>query len=127
MNSVWMEGKLGADMKIMGAEGKVGKLTVALSSSFTKKDGTVQDITDWVQVTVFGKLVQNIKSEARKGATVRIRGEFKNNNYQGKDGKIVYNNVVNAKSVVVFEKAPPSEGNNEYAGGDEFTEDNIPF
>lgn len=93
MNTITVSGILTADvtMRQTSAGKSVSNYRIAVRRSF-KRDG--QPDADFFNCTVFGKSAEFANKYFKKGTKVLITGEMQNDNYQGKDGKMVYRDVI---------------------------------
>lgn len=118
LNVVWLVGVVGKDAQMKMTQ--AGKSFVNFSMATTRQWGEKQ-LTDWHQVTVWGKAAR----ELRKGTQVMVKGEYVTNSWEDAEGKRQYRQQVNAFSLSV----EPSE---EYVprshhGGHEGDQEDAPF
>lgn len=98
MNEVIMMGRLATDVTLRDtrSDSKVANYRIAVERRF-KKEGA--PTADFFNCTVFGKGAEFAANYLTKGTKVLIRGELRNDNYQDKNGNMVYreNIVVNSQ------------------------------
>jgi single-strand DNA-binding protein len=84
-------GNLGKDpeMRISQAGLQIANLSIACTEKYKDKQGNPQEYTEWVNVSVFGKLAEICEKYLTKGSTVYIEGKLRTEKYQ-KDGQDRY-------------------------------------
>ena len=87
-NSVKLIGRLGQDpeVKTLDKGSKLAKFSLATSDSFTAKDGTKQEQTQWHNIVVFGNLAGICEKYLKKGKEIAIDGRLTYRNYEDKNG-----------------------------------------
>lgn len=91
MTNVVLTGRLTGDVEIKQA----GKTVVANVTIASNKD---KEHTDFIPVTLWGDVAQNVAKYVKKGMRLTVIGELATNSYE-KDGVKVTKLFVNAKSV----------------------------
>ena len=87
VNKVILIGHLGADPELRDGRGQpVCNLRIATSESWTDKDGSKQERTEWHRVTVWGKQAEFCGQYLSKGRQVYIEGRIESKEYTDKDG-----------------------------------------
>jgi single-strand DNA-binding protein len=90
INKVILIGNLGRDPEIRytpnGGQ-PVANFTLATSESFTKKDGTREDRTEWHRIVVWGKTAELCSQYLAKGRQVYIEGRLQTREWEDKDGQ----------------------------------------
>lgn len=100
VNRVIIVGRLGRDPEIKQLEGGVlTKFSVATSESWTGKDGTKQEKTEWHNVTCWGKLAEICGKYLTKGKQVYIEGKLQTRSWEDEAGVKKYATDVVAKEV----------------------------
>lgn len=87
MNTVQITGNLAKDPVIRAT--KTGK-AVASFSVGVRANGDILDLTDWVNVTAWGKLAEAVGNELTKGNYVFIEGRYSTRSYDTPDGQRRY-------------------------------------
>ena len=77
-NSVKLIGRLGQDpeVKTLDKGNKFAKFSLATSDSFTAKDGSKQEQTQWHSIVVWGKLAVVCEKYLKKGKEIAIDGRL---------------------------------------------------
>ena len=151
-------GNLGRDPEIryMPSGEAVANFSIACTDSFKSKTGEKQERTEWVRISMFGKLAEIAGEYLKKGSSVYVEGRMQTRKWQNKEGVDQYTTEIiadrmqmlggragggNAFEVMEGDEAPrqqasrqPSAGENKPAAGkpaggsgfDDF-EDDIPF
>lgn len=87
VNKVILIGRLGKDpeMKYTPSGTAVANFSLATKESF-KKDGNVNEETEWHEITVWGKLAEIANEYLKKGKQVYVEGRIKTRSWEGEDG-----------------------------------------
>ncbi len=88
VNKVILVGNLGRDPEIryLPSGDPVANITIATSSKYKGKDGSMVEETEWHRVTFFGKLAEIVGQYLKKGRSVYVEGRIKTRKYTDKDG-----------------------------------------
>lgn len=95
-------GRLGKDVDLrFAANGKaIASFSIAVGSSWkNKQTGNKEQRTEWVNITVFGKLAEICGEYLKKGSQVFISGEFRTEKWTDKSNveryttKVIANNM----------------------------------
>lgn len=89
LNQCQFIGHLGQEPKIAyTADGKaVAKISIACSESWQNKSGQKQEKTEWIPVSIFGKLAEIAQQYLHKGSKVFVQGKYTTRKWQNKEGK----------------------------------------
>jgi single-strand DNA-binding protein len=87
-NSVKLIGRLGQDpeVKLLDKGNKVATFSLATSDSFTTKDGSKQEQTQWHNIVVWGKLAVVCEKYLKKGKEIAIDGHLAYRTWEDKNG-----------------------------------------
>lgn len=109
MNTVILMGRLTRDPEIRygGANNTaIARYSLAVDRRF-KQDG--QPEADFFNLVSFGKAGEFVEKYLHKGTKIVIEGELHNNNYENKDGQMVYGmNIVTRN--IEFAESKSSQG-----------------
>jgi single-strand DNA-binding protein len=107
MNIVVIVGNLTRDPEVRETQSglMIANIDIAVNRTFTKEDGPE---ADFFRVTAFGKNAELAERYLSKGKKVGIEGRLQNNNYEGKDGQMVYHDAIIASRIEFL--SPRSEG-----------------
>jgi single-strand DNA-binding protein len=88
VNKAILVGNLGRDPEIryLPSGQTVANFTLATSDSYTDRNGTRQERTDWHNIVVYGKQAELCGQYLKKGRQVYIEGRISNRQYEAKDG-----------------------------------------
>ncbi|MCF0130938.1 MAG: single-stranded DNA-binding protein [Pseudobutyrivibrio sp.] len=117
MNKVIMMGRLTRDPEVRygGANNTaVARYSIAVDRRF-KRDN--EPTADFFNCVSFGKQGEFVEKYLRKGSKVLVEGELRNNNYQNKDGQMVYNVEINVANVEFAESKNSQGGSGDFGGG----------
>lgn len=91
LNRVTLIGNLGRDPEIkdIGPDSKVARLSVATTETYTNKEGNKQDQTEWHTVILWNRLAEVAQMYYKKGATILVEGKLTHRSYE-KDGQTRY-------------------------------------
>lgn len=92
INKVILVGRTGKDPEVRYLEnGTVAaNFTLATSEKYTDKAGQKQEITEWHNVSVFGKLAEIVEKYVTKGTLLYIEGQIKTRSWDDKEGNKRY-------------------------------------
>ena len=137
LNKVMLIGNVGSiDSKTVGQDMLVCEMGVATSKGKKNQDGTWENITEWHNVTFFGKTAEAAMRQFGKGSKIYVEGELKTDSWE-KDGvkhyktKIIGNSycTLDNKNAVQSDNASPQSA---YTGSKQSyatkaPEDDVPF
>lgn len=103
VNDCKFTGRLGKDSETRySPDGKaVTSFSIAVGSSYKDKQGQWIDSAEWVNVTVFGKLAENLSNFLRKGVQVFVSGKINTRKWQDKEGKDRYSTGIIADNIII--------------------------
>lgn len=97
INTVSLTGRLTNDINVREKKNsKVGNFTIAVQRNFGEKEA------DFIQVTVFNKVAENMKKFTSKGDLVGVVGRLQTSNYE-KDGQTIYVTQVVSNDITFLE------------------------
>jgi len=87
-NNIKLIGRLGQDpeVKTLDKGNKFAKFSLATSDSYTAKDGSKQEQTQWHNIVVWGNLAGVCEKYLKKGKEIAIDGHLTYRNYEDKNG-----------------------------------------
>lgn len=126
MNIVALVGRLTRDpeLKYTQTQMAVARFTLAVDRQF-KKEG--QPTADFISITVWGKVAENVGKYIGKGRLVSVGGRIQTRSWDDKDGKRQFATEVVADSVQFLDRAKEGEGvsNGQSDEGFEFGGSNV--
>lgn len=132
LNRVTLLGNVGKEPIIENtATGKtVCKFSIATTESYKDKSEQWQEVTDWHNVVIWGKLAEVAGKFLQKGSKVYIEGKLKTRSYD-KDNITRYVTEVIADNMVLLPNGSQLEQtqavNNAYAAPDPNDNGEVPF
>ena len=130
INTVSLTGRLTNDINVRETKNsKVGNFTIAVQRNFGEKEA------DFIQVTVFNKVAENMKKFTSKGDLVGVVGRLQTSNYE-KDGQTIYVTQVVSKDITFLETKNSKDTTSEEVTEEsptneteriEFTDEPLPF
>lgn len=92
MNTVQITGNIAKDpiIRVTKTGKPVASFSVAVNRRITKQNGDTLELTDWVNVTAWGKLAEAVRNELTKGSYVFIKGRYATRSYDTPDGQRRY-------------------------------------
>lgn len=115
VNKVILVGNLGKDPEIRNFENNsVANFSLATSETYTDKNGERQTLTEWHNISVWGRGAETVQKYLKKGSKVYIEGKITYRKYQDKDGNDRYTTDIKAESFKFLDSA----GSNPNSGGD---------
>lgn len=128
LNKVMLIGNLGKDPEVRStASGQaVASFSLATSETYKDKAGEKVEKTEWINVTLWGKLAEIAREYLSKGKTCYIEGRLQTQKWQAKDGTDRYTtSVVGDKMLMLSPKGGSSKQSEEEAPP--FQDDDIPY
>ncbi len=88
VNKAILIGRLGRDPEVryLPSGQAMAKFSVATSESYTDRNQTKQERTDWHNIVVWGKQAELCGQYLKKGREVYIEGRISTRSYEAKDG-----------------------------------------
>jgi len=81
-------GRLGKDPEVRYSQGENPTAVARFSIAIDRWDGR-QNVTDWFDITAFGKTAETIERYLAKGRRVGVTGHLQRNTYKNRDGQTV--------------------------------------
>ena len=119
LNSCNFIGRLGKDPETRFTAGGDPICNFSIGCGFAYK--TTKG-TEWINVSVFGKLAEVCGQYLKKGSQVYVSGKMKTDKYE-KDGVVKYSVKISASTVQFLGKSEDKT----VIKDDDFVDDNIPF
>ena len=103
-NKVSLIGRLGAQPEVVKFDSgrTLTRFSLATNESYKNKDGEWQDVTQWHNVSAWGKTADLMAKLLHKGQEVIIEGRLINNSYETKEGERRYTTVVEANEFLLI-------------------------
>lgn len=126
-------GNLGRDpeMRHMPNGNAVCNFSIAISEKYKdKNNGDWKEITEWVNIAMFGKLAEIAGEYLKKGSKVYVEGKLKTEKYTDKNGVEKFTTKVIAEKMDMLSTRNEGEPQAKQAKAPEpepFDEDSIPF
>lgn len=101
VNRATILGRLGKDpeVKVLDGGQTVTNMSIATSESWTDKDGTKQERTEWHRVTAWGKLAEICGKYLTKGRQVYLDGKIQTRSWETDNGEKRYTTEIVAQNV----------------------------
>ena len=126
-------GNLGKDpeMRFMPDGKAVCNFSIAISEKYKDKSGEAKEVTEWVNVALFGKLAEISGEYLKKGSKVYIEGKMKTEKYS-KDGVDRYTTKIIGEKMEMLSgksetESKPRAEQKPVASGFDDMDDDIPF
>ncbi len=115
VNKVILIGNLGKDPEVRQFENNsVANFSLATSETYTDKTGEKKTLTEWHNVSVWGRGAEVVEKYLKKGSKVYIEGKITYRKYQDKDGVDRYSTDIKADT---FKFLDSREGGNSSGTG----------
>ena len=100
INRIIITGNLVANPTLRNTESgaPVASATIANNEFYNDGEGERQQVTTFVDVTVWGKPAENFSKLAKKGQEVIIEGQLRRNDWESEDGQKHSKHFVRAES-----------------------------
>jgi single-strand DNA-binding protein len=101
-NSVKLIGRLGQDpeVKLLDKGNKVATFSLATSDSYTTKDGSKQEQTQWHTIVVWGNLAVICEKYLKKGREIAVDGRLAYRSWEDKNGTKHYKSEIIASDLL---------------------------
>ncbi|MEZ0391525.1 MAG: single-stranded DNA-binding protein [Pseudobdellovibrionaceae bacterium] len=121
VNKVILVGRLGADpeLKSVGNGQSVARLNLATSESWTTKEGSKQERTEWHRVVVWGRQAENCAKHLSKGRQVYVEGRLQTRNWEDQQGQKRYTTEIVASTVQFLGAGSSTERSSQSSTADE--------
>jgi len=122
LNKVMIIGRLGRDpeLRYMQSGAPVCSLRIATDESYTDKEGTKVERTEWHSVSVFQRSAENCNTYLSKGSLVFVEGNLQTRKWQDQQGQDRYSTEIRAQRVQFLDRRGASQddggGSGAYAG-----------
>ena len=115
-NKVILIGNLGKDPEIRQFENNsVANFSLATSETYVDKTGERKTLTEWHNISIWGKGAEIVEKYLKKGSKVYIEGKITYRKYQDKDGVDRYSTDIKADTFKFLDsKESNPSGGNEY-------------
>ena len=119
VNKVLAIGNLGKDPEVryMPSGQAMANFTLAVSDSWTDKQGQKQERTEWIRVVVFGKVAELCGEYLAKGRQVYVEGRMQTRQWDDRDGNKRYTTEVVAQTVQFLGGRGEGGGGGQSSGG----------
>ena len=128
MNKIIIIGNVGQDPTINRLESgqMVARFSLATTERWTDKSGEKKELTDWHNVTIWGKLAEVVEKYVKKGDKLMIEGKSRTSSYE-KDGVKHYRTDVIGESMEMLGggQKPNQSGPAQVVTGHD--QDDLPF
>ena len=123
LNSCNFIGRLGKDPETRFTAGgdPICNFSIGCGYAYKTTKGT-----EWINVSVFGKLAEICQQYLKKGSQVYVSGKMKTDKYE-KDGITKYSVKINASTVQFLGKSEGKPDDKPASKDDDFVDDDIPF
>ena len=110
LNRVQLMGYLGKDpdARFTPTGKQVVKFSLAVSNRW-KKDGALQEHTEWINIEAWGKLAETCNEYLRKGSFVFVEGRIKTDRYQDDSDVTRYFTKVVINQMQMLDKKPSDD------------------
>jgi single-strand DNA-binding protein len=142
VNKVILVGNLGRDAELRYTPGgaAVATLNMATTEVYKDREGQKKEDTQWHRVVLWGKTAETLQDYLTKGKQIYVEGRLQTRKWKDKDGNDKYTTEIRGDRVVLLggggqgsrsgatrsDAADPHEGGSS-DGGQELTDDDIPF
>lgn len=105
VNSVQLIGNVGnsIEVKTLESGARIGNFSIAVNDNFTDAKGQPQSRVNWFRVMLYGKVLDAVENQVKKGCRTIVFGELRQREYLDKDQKKVSTVEVTASTIYVFD------------------------
>jgi single-strand DNA-binding protein len=103
-------GRLGNDpeLRYAGNGTPIANFNVATDESYTDKEGTKHEKTEWHRVVVMGRMAENCANYLAKGSLAYIEGSLQTRKWQDQSGQDRYTTEIKAQRVQFLDRKQDS-------------------
>ncbi len=103
-NKVSLIGRLGAQPEVVKFDSgrTLTRFSLATNEGYKNKDGEWQDVTQWHNISAWGKTADLMAKLLNKGQEVIVEGRLVNNSYETKEGERRYSTVIEASEFLLI-------------------------
>lgn len=100
VNKAILVGRVGKDPEVRQAgNNKVVSFSLATTENYKDKDGNKQSVTEWHNLTAWGKLAEIVGKYVQKGSELYIEGKIRTRIWDDKDGQKRYTTEIVADNI----------------------------
>lgn len=106
LNRVEIIGRLGKDPEVRYAQSgnAVCNMTIATDESYTDREGTKVDKTEWHRAVCYQKQAENCGQYLKKGSLVFVEGSLQNRKWQDQQGQERYTTEIKAQRIQFLDR-----------------------
>ncbi len=124
-------GNLGRDPELRFTQSgrAMCKFSLAVSRYAPNVEGDRKEVTEWFDITAWGRLAETTSEYLSKGRKVFVEGRFESRTWEGQDGQKRTGLGIVAENIVLLDRQPrPSdEGGSPSHRVEDLEADDIPF
>jgi len=121
INNVVLVGRLGNDPELTYTNSGTAlckfRLAVKRPPRRSEDGGRGEDVTDWLDITCWGKVAENVSQYLDKGSLVGVEGRIQSRTWEKQDGSKGYGVEINAQSVQFLESKKEADARRAAGGG----------
>lgn len=89
INTITLAGRLTKDVEVRySSKGMaIAKLNIAFDRSMQDETGTYQNVSNFIEITAFGKTAEIAAEQLHKGSALIVEGQFQYRNYTDRDNQ----------------------------------------
>ena len=129
LNKVMLIGNVGNDpeMRFTPNGNPVTSFNLAVSHTFTTRDGERRQETEWFTVISWNRLAETCNQFLSRGRRAYVEGRLRSRMWEGPDGQRRFRNEVIANQVLFLDRQPVAQLPEEPVPGGEVEPDELPF
>lgn len=106
LNMVQIIGRLGRDVDLKYSQSgtAVANISIATDESYTDRNGTKVDRTEWHRIVAYGKTAENCANFLAKGNLVYVEGSLQTRKWTDQQGQERYTTEIKAQRVQFLER-----------------------
>lgn len=113
LNKVILIGNVGKDPETRKfTDTMVCNLTLATTEKFKRKDGNYEDVTEWHNLQIWGKLGEIAEKYVKKGSQIYVEGKIKQRMYEPENGQKRYITEIIVSELRLLGKKEGTSANN---------------
>jgi len=129
VNKVILLGRVGKNPEVRYTQSNqsVASFSIATNRTWMDKNGEKREVTEWHNITAWGKLAEICRDYVTKGKQVYIEGRLQTQSWDDKEGNKRYKTEIVAETLVLLGSKEEGKGGADKEINAISEEDDIPF
>jgi single-strand DNA-binding protein len=126
VNKVILLGNVGKDPEVKSTRGNTIVVNFSIATSYKQKEK--EEVTEWHNITAFGRTAEIVRDYVKKGSKLYVEGRLQTQTWE-KDGQKHYKTVIIVEDLALLSSSDSSRDNSRRSDPpeQEISDDEIPF